>query len=105
MDAGQSWQSTKVTGQPVSFVYVAGDGRIFAFVVGIGLLQGEEGSAEWETLSDDFGYRILLHFATDPSNVDRLYAVAQKVRFWPARMVVGHGNRSVLRASWLARPI
>lgn len=78
MDAGQSWQPTKVAGQPVSVVYVAADGRIFAFVVGVGVVQGEEGSAKWETLSDDFGDRILLHFATDPSNADRLYAVTQE---------------------------
>ena len=78
MDAGRSWQPTKVTGQPVSVVHVAGDGRIFAFVVGIGLVQGEEGSAKWETLSDDFGNRFLLHLATDPSNADRLYAVTQE---------------------------
>lgn len=78
MDAGQSWQSTKVSGQPVSVVHVAGDGRVFAFALGTGLVRGEEGSPKWETLSDDFGDRILLHFATDPSNADRLFAVTQE---------------------------
>lgn len=78
MDGGKSWQATKVTGQPVALVEVAADGRIFAFVVGTGLLQGKEGSPKWETLSADFGDRILLHLAADPSNADRLYAVTQE---------------------------
>jgi photosystem II stability/assembly factor-like uncharacterized protein len=78
MDAGQSWHPTNVTGQPVSLVEVTGDGRIFAFVVGVGLRQAEEGSPTWETLSADFGDQILLHLAADPSNADRLYAVTQK---------------------------
>lgn len=78
MDAGQSWQPTKLTGQPVSVVEVTGDGRIFAFVLGNGLMQAEEGSTKWETLSAEFGDRFLLHLAADPSNPDRLYAVTQE---------------------------
>lgn len=78
MDGGKSWQATKVTGQPVALVEVAADGRIFAFVVGAGLMQGMEGSPKWETISADFGDRILLHLAADPSNADRLYAVTQE---------------------------
>lgn len=67
-----------MAGQPLSLVEVAGDGRIFAFVVGTGLIGGEEGSPAWESLSNDFGDRILLHLAAAPSNADRLYAVTQK---------------------------
>lgn len=78
MDEGQSWQPTKVAGQPVSLVEVAGDGRIFAFVVGIGLIVGEEGSPAWESLGNDFGEAILLHLASDASHADRLYAVTHK---------------------------
>jgi photosystem II stability/assembly factor-like uncharacterized protein len=78
MDEGQSWQPTKVSGQPVSLVEVTEDGRIFAFVVGTGLILGQEGSPAWESLSNDFGDSILLHLAAAPSNADRLYAVTQK---------------------------
>lgn len=78
MDEGQSWQPTKVTGPPVSLVQVTEDGRIFVFVVGAGLLLGQEGSPKWDTVSNEFGDRILLHLAADPSNADRLYAVTQK---------------------------
>ena len=78
MGAGQSWQPTKLGGKPVSVVDVTGDGRIFAFMMGNGLMQAEEGSTKWETLSADFGDRFLLHLAADPSNPDWLYAVTQE---------------------------
>ena len=74
-DAGRSWQPTEVAGQPVSLVEVSEDGRILAFVVGLGLLQGKEGSPEWETLNAEFGGRILLHLAIDPLEPERIYAV------------------------------
>lgn len=78
MDGGKSWQPTKLTGQPVSLVEVAADGRVFAFVVGAGLMQSAEGSPKWETVSNDFGDRILLHLAADPTNAHRLYAVTHE---------------------------
>lgn len=78
MDGGKSWNKTKLAGQPVSVVEVDDDGRIFAFVVGAGLMQGAEGSPNWETLSSEFGERILLHLAADPSNKGRLFAVTQE---------------------------
>lgn len=78
MDSGRSWFPTKLAGQPVSVVEVTEEGRIFAFVLGTGLVRGEEGSNKWETLSADFGDRILLHIAADPSNADRLYAATQE---------------------------
>jgi photosystem II stability/assembly factor-like uncharacterized protein len=77
MDAGRSWQATRITGQPVSLVEVTEDGRMFAFVLGRGLIRGEEGSPRWETLSDGFGDRIPIHLAIDPSDPDRLYVVTQ----------------------------
>jgi photosystem II stability/assembly factor-like uncharacterized protein len=71
-------QLSRHSRQPVSLVEVTEDGRIFVFVVGPGLLVGQEGSPAWKSLSNDFGDRILLHLAADPSNADRLYAVTQK---------------------------
>ena len=78
MDAGRSWQPTKLAGQPVSAVEVTEGGRILAFVLRTGLVVSNEGSPKWETLSADFGDRILLHLASDPSNPDRVYAVTQE---------------------------
>lgn len=78
MDGGKTWQATKVSGRPVALVEAAGDGRIFVFVVGEGLMQSTEGSPKWETLSNEFGDQILLHLAADPSNPDRVYAVTHE---------------------------
>ena len=74
MDGGQSWHATKVAGQPVTLIEIDANARMFAFVLGSGLMRSTEGSPKWETLSDDFGDRFLLHLATDPADPDRLYA-------------------------------
>jgi photosystem II stability/assembly factor-like uncharacterized protein len=74
MDGGQSWFPTRLTGAPVALIEVDADARMFAFVLGSGLMRSSEGWPTWETLSADFGDRILLHLALDPSNPDRLYA-------------------------------
>jgi photosystem II stability/assembly factor-like uncharacterized protein len=74
MDGGQSWLPTRLVGAPVALIEVDTDARMFAFVLGSGLMRSTEGWPTWETLSEDFGDRILLHLATDPSNPDRLYA-------------------------------
>ncbi len=78
MDAGRSWHPTKVTGQPVAVVHVDAKARMFAFVLGSGLMRSTEGSPKWETLSSDFGDRILIHLATDPTDPDRLYGVTHQ---------------------------
>lgn len=76
-DGGHGWQPAHLLRRPVSMVEVATDGAIYAFMLGSGLLRAEEPSFNWQTLSNDFGDRYLLHFAVDPVNPARQFASTQ----------------------------
>jgi hypothetical protein len=76
-DAGASWQAAHPVRQPASLVETAPDGRIYAFVVGEGLMRAEEPQLDWERLYNGFGEDFPLHLATDPSDSDRLFAVSR----------------------------
>jgi len=54
-----------------------GDGTVYAFVMGQGLLKAQEGNATWTTVHNQFGEQVLLQFAVDSSNPRRLYALNQ----------------------------
>jgi hypothetical protein len=56
-------------------VQVGPDGKVYAFVVGAGLLSAAPSSLEWQTLSNDLGERVLLHLAMDPGEPARMFAV------------------------------
>ena len=75
-DAGKSWEPASTMTQPASMVEVGSDGTAYAFIVGTGLVKTAEPSLDWTVLSSGFGERVLLHFAVDPSNPERLFAVA-----------------------------
>lgn len=76
-DGGSTWELFGFRGQPVTVIETTEDGHLYAFVVGAGLLRGEEGSPTWETLRADFGDRVAIHLAVDPTDPDRLYLVTQ----------------------------
>lgn len=76
-DAGKNWRFAHSAEQPVSMVETAPGGTIYAFMVGKGLLKADESKLDWETVSSDFGQKVLLHLASDPSNPERLFAVDQ----------------------------
>ena len=77
-DDGKAWQEASFGLDIVSMVKTEPDGTIFAFVVGQGLLQGNEADlATWTVLNNGFGDRALVHFAVDPSNPNRMYGVTQ----------------------------
>lgn len=76
-DAGKSWRFAYSVEQPASMVETAPGGMIYAVVMGRGLVKAEESNLQWETLNNDFGDRVLLHLAVDPSDPDRLFAVNQ----------------------------
>lgn len=75
-NAGETWQLAYLLKRPASMVHSAADGRVFAFVVGVGLVMTREPMLAWRTISTAFGDRVLLHFAADPIDPNRLYAVA-----------------------------
>ncbi len=75
-DAGASWRGAAFDTEIVSMVRGAGGGRLFAFVVGRGLLTAAEGDlAAWTPLAGNLGDRILLHLAIDRADANRLYAI------------------------------
>ncbi|MGQ0663964.1 MAG: exo-alpha-sialidase [Pseudomonadota bacterium] len=76
-DGGRTWQDAHPVKRTATMVEVARDGSIYAFLRGLGLIKAMEPSLAWSTLSSDFGDRLLLHFAIDPSDDKKLYAVTQ----------------------------
>ena len=75
-DGGESWQPTGPQGQPATMVEAAPDGNVYAFVVGVGLLRAPASANVWNEVGDYISFgSALLHFAADPDNRDRLYAV------------------------------
>jgi len=77
-DAGAAWRPAHVLLQPASVVETDGRGKVYAFLLGQGLIAANEGEfARWDRLSDRFGDRYLMHLAFDPVNPDRLYAATQ----------------------------
>ncbi|MEO3432348.1 F510_1955 family glycosylhydrolase [Inquilinus sp. CAU 1745] len=77
-DGAETWMPAFDVQQPATMVQAAPDGTVYAFVVGTGLIRTkEEPGLIWETVSSDFGNRVLLHLAIDPSEPKRLFAVTQ----------------------------
>ncbi|MGQ0663963.1 MAG: exo-alpha-sialidase [Pseudomonadota bacterium] len=76
-DGGRTWQDAYLLKRPASMVETARDGSLYAFLLGVGLIKTTEPSLAWSTLSKDFGDRVLLHFAIDPSDASKLYATTQ----------------------------
>jgi hypothetical protein len=59
-------------------VEVAPDGRLYAFVLGRGLLASAEDPLDFRTVSADWSDRFLLHLAVDPSSAERLFGATQE---------------------------
>ncbi len=76
MDGGVNWQSFYPARAPATMVQVAGDGEVYAFVVGTGLIRASERDPRWLVASDRFGDDIILHLAVAPGDPRRIYAVA-----------------------------
>ena len=76
-DGARTWRAATVWTRPASLVQGTPDGTVYAFVVGVGLVKRSGPSGSWETVSDGFGDRVLLHLAADPADRDRLFVVTQ----------------------------
>jgi photosystem II stability/assembly factor-like uncharacterized protein len=79
INAGKSWKPV-FAGAPVTLVEVTPNSTLYAFVVGRGLVRSTEGSAQFTTLSNDFGGGILVHLTMDPNDPSRLFAATGKGR-------------------------
>jgi photosystem II stability/assembly factor-like uncharacterized protein len=75
-DAGVSWRRAGLDNTIVSAVRSSRSDRLFAFVVGGGLLATTESDlTQWTALGTGPSDQILLHLAIDPIDADRLYAI------------------------------
>ncbi len=75
-DGGKSWDYGYMILKPATMVYVAPNGKLYAFIYGVGLIAADETKLNWKVVSADFQDRYLLYMAVDPANPDRLYAAA-----------------------------
>lgn len=62
-DGGQGWQTAREPAQVATMVHTTRDGQIYAFVVGTGLIRARESDLNWQTVGNDFGKAVVLHFA------------------------------------------
>ncbi len=69
------WEPVHPMKRPATMIHVTPQGRLFAFVVGAGLITAKEENLSWSVLSNRFQDRVLLRMAIDPSDPNRLYAV------------------------------
>jgi len=74
-DRGKSWSPAHFNQSPASLVQTSGDGSVYAFIGGLGLLRSPDDSMKWERLRNDFGNRYLLHLAVDSNYPQILYAI------------------------------
>lgn len=74
-DQGSTWAPAHLNRSPATMVQGAGDGSVFAFVGGLGLLRSVDDSLGWRVVSNAFGNRYLLHLAVDPTNPANLFAI------------------------------
>jgi photosystem II stability/assembly factor-like uncharacterized protein len=79
-DGGRSWGRAHPSPNPASVVHVAADGRVYAFLLGTGLVRAADapGALSWQVVSGGFdGY--LMHLAVAAGG-RRLFAVAMDPR-------------------------
>lgn len=75
-DGARSWQQLALAGAPVTTVELAGDGTIYAFVPGRGVLRATETAPDFKLVGegpDPAGY--ILHLALDAQASNRMVAV------------------------------
>ena len=101
-DTGRTWNMAHPSRRTASMVFVSPKGRVYAFVIGAGLIARDEGKTEWEPLSRNFQDRILFRMAIDPASGKRIYATT-----WTGGVMTspdGGRSWSAFEGSHQARP-
>jgi len=75
-DGGSTWEKTHEGDKPASAVHVSGDGSVYAFIVGVGLVKAEEPSLSWTTKATDFQGRVFMRIAGLEGKPGILYAIS-----------------------------
>jgi photosystem II stability/assembly factor-like uncharacterized protein len=84
-DGGRSWQAE--TDRTTTMVHVTRDGTIYAFAVGIGLMRASEEDLKWQIVGKGLGEDYIRHFAADPADQQRLYAITINSRTRAANVI------------------
>ncbi|GMR08427.1 MAG: hypothetical protein BMS9Abin26_1432 [Gammaproteobacteria bacterium] len=74
-DGGKSWNDPYGFDLPVTMVNTLSTGRVYTFVVGRGLLRGQEGKTEWVPVNNKLGAQVLTQLIATPDKKDQLYAL------------------------------
>jgi len=85
-DGGRNWKPE--SDGATTMVHVTQDGTIYAYIIGTGLVRASEKNLAWKIVGEDFAEDVLLHFAADPRDPQRLYAVSYNSRT-RAQSVIG----------------
>jgi len=56
-------------------VQVSGQGEVYAFFLGTGLVRADDGGEDWPLVSNAFDGAYILHFAVAKTDSRRLYAI------------------------------
>lgn len=77
-DGGRTWKA--LSDRPTTMVYATSDGTVYAFMIGTGLVRTSERNVALRVVGKGLGDEYLLHFAADPRDPKRLYAVTHNAR-------------------------
>lgn len=89
-NGGANWTPGHEISNPATMVYTAPSGRLYAFLLGTGLISAEEPSLTWTPLFTDVADRYFVNMAADPDDPRKLYATVDT----GAIMTSGDGGRT-----------
>jgi photosystem II stability/assembly factor-like uncharacterized protein len=78
-DGGRNWEAP-IKGSPVAMVEMSPDGRLYAFVIGRGLVRSAPDPLDFQTVNGDWGGGYVLHLAVDPTHPERMFAATHDAR-------------------------
>jgi len=73
-DSGATWQPAYATLAPTTMVHAMPDGRLYAFVYGVGLIAAQEPELDWQVVSSAFADLYMVNLTHDPATPERLFA-------------------------------
>ncbi len=76
-DGGEQWLSLYELPLPVTLITSLGDGDLYAFVVGKGLLGMGVNDSEWSTINNQMGAQVLYELSIEQENSDYWVATNQ----------------------------
>jgi photosystem II stability/assembly factor-like uncharacterized protein len=86
-DGGLTWKAAHESASPATMVYVTRAGDLYAFVLGVGVVRANEKDLAWQVVNNGFGDDFVVHFAADPTDQQRLYAIVLNAKTRTQRVV------------------